>query len=80
MGEGVVHRLADALGLELVEVGHDRAAPSVPGHDGVVEAGVPGGHGLLGVALRATMVRWRSASATSLAWTMPPMPSLMTWR
>ena len=31
-------------------------------------------------SLDKVMVRWRSATATSLAWTMPPMPSLITWR
>ncbi len=31
-------------------------------------------------SLDKVMVRWRSATATSLAWTMPPMPSLMTLR
>ena len=31
-------------------------------------------------SLDSVMVRWRSATATSLACTMPPMPSLMTWR
>ena len=31
-------------------------------------------------SLLSAMVRWRSATATSLAWTMPAMPSLMTRR
>ena len=31
-------------------------------------------------SLERAMVRWRSARATSLAWTIPPMPSLMAWR
>jgi hypothetical protein len=28
----------------------------------------------------SSMVRWPSAMATSVAWTIPAMPSLMVWR
>ena len=75
--EAVEQRVVEPLPVELVEVGHVGAAVAVPAHHRVVERAVPGRHRQRRVGRAARCRAGPRRSRTSLACTIPAMPSLI---
>ena len=78
--EGVDHRLGHPGGLDLVEVGHHRAGVTVPAGHRLVQGPLPLRSGRAAASAGRSRSLMRSATATSVAWTMPAMPSFMVRR